>query len=354
MDATDAYAALTSGAPPAGGSTRTPRVSIIIKAYNEEAKIARAIESALAAGAGLDAEIIVADSLSTDATVAIARRYPVRVVQLAHAADRGCGAAAQLGYQHSRGDYVYVLDGDMELEPDFLRKALDALTADPSLGGVAGLMRDTRLLNHFDRHRARLKSSAIPGRPTQLDGGGLYRRTAIEQVGYLSNRNLPAFEEAELGLRLTAGGWRLERLDEPATKHTGHDENTYAMLRRHWRTGYAMAGGMLLRTAVSQPWLWRAAWQRRHHLAVIGWWALFGVALGLLPWSVWPVLGLTAVLIGVVLALLARKKSLSEAAFSFFHWHYSAAALLIGLTRAQLPATEPIPSRVVAEPGGRP
>ena len=47
-----------------------PAVSIIIKALNEERYIATAIESALIALAGLDGEVILADSGSSDRTIA--------------------------------------------------------------------------------------------------------------------------------------------------------------------------------------------------------------------------------------------------------------------------------------------
>src|SRR5580704_7273961 len=83
-----------------------PRVSIIIKALNEERNIAAAIESAIAALAGLDGEVILADSLSTDQTVAIARRYPITIATLKSIEARSCGAGAQLGFQHSKGEFI--------------------------------------------------------------------------------------------------------------------------------------------------------------------------------------------------------------------------------------------------------
>jgi glycosyltransferase involved in cell wall biosynthesis len=82
------------------------RVSVIIKAYNEEKNIQAAIESSLRAVAEVGGEVILADSHSTDGTVALACAYPVRIVQLAHPGERSCGAGPQLGYQHARGDYV--------------------------------------------------------------------------------------------------------------------------------------------------------------------------------------------------------------------------------------------------------
>src|SRR5262245_62095924 len=97
-----------------------PRVSILIKALNEETNIAGAIESAIAALDGISGEILLADSLSTDATVEVARTYPIRIVTLARARDRSCGIGAQLGYQYSSGDYICVMDGDQRLYRGFL------------------------------------------------------------------------------------------------------------------------------------------------------------------------------------------------------------------------------------------
>ena len=73
-------------------SNSRPTVSIVIKALNEERHVAAAIESALAALDGIDGEVILADSCSTDRTVAIAGRYPIKIVSLLRIEDRSCGA----------------------------------------------------------------------------------------------------------------------------------------------------------------------------------------------------------------------------------------------------------------------
>ena len=64
----------------APATQRPPLVSIIIKALNEERRIALAIESALAALSGIDGEVILADGGSTDRTLEIAREYPIVIV----------------------------------------------------------------------------------------------------------------------------------------------------------------------------------------------------------------------------------------------------------------------------------
>ncbi|MBV8501992.1 MAG: glycosyltransferase [Paucibacter sp.] len=233
------------------------KVSVLVKALNEERHIASCLESALRAVEGLDAEVILVDSLSTDRTVELARRYPVRIVQFQNEADRGCGAAVQLGYQVASGEYVYLLDGDMTLRPDFLAAALERLQADPGLAGVGGRLLDVNVRTELDRRRV-LEAQALRTEVEvrTLGGGGLYRRSAIEQVGYLGHRWLVACEEAELGARLGAAGWRLLRLPLDAVEHDGHQENSRQTLTRLWRSGRARACGVFLRSALGQPW-WR-------------------------------------------------------------------------------------------------
>src|SRR5205085_1323815 len=109
----------------------------------EEANIAKAIESALRAIASIGGEVILADALSSDRTVPIAQRFPITVVQLRHAADRGCGTGPQLGFQYAQGEFIYLLDGDMELQAGFLEAALPHLQSESDLAGVGGLIEES-------------------------------------------------------------------------------------------------------------------------------------------------------------------------------------------------------------------
>ena len=158
-----------------------PTVSVIIKALNEEDHIAGAIESALAATVGMNAEIILADSLSTDRTIEIAKAYPIRILSLSRSEDRSCGVGPQLGYQYSRGDYVCLIDGDMRLYGDFLRAALECLDRNPKLAGVGGIIVEREEENlEYVKRASRDDPDRRPGLVTRLDCGGVYRRAAIE------------------------------------------------------------------------------------------------------------------------------------------------------------------------------
>lgn len=333
----------------AAGASAGPSISFVIKTLNEEAKIARCIESVLEAAAelGHPHEIIVADSLSTDRTVEIARRYPVTVVQLRHPRDRGCGAGVQLGYQHSQGERVFLLDGDMELCNGFLPEAMARLDENPRLAGVAGVLVDTAIRNTFDRYRVVNAVSSQARREKSLGGGGLYRREAIAACGaYAADRNLKGWEEAELGMRLAAGGWELERIGVPSVRHTGHSAGTVAVLRALWRSRRAMASGVLLRQAFRHPW-WRGALQMMiQPVLVLVMWAVLlaclAVALSSGAW--WLPGGVVALVVLALVVFALRKRSLAHAATSFGLWHFHAAAIVVGLFEPVVPPTQPIDS----------
>lgn len=316
----------------AGVIAATCEVSIIIKALNEEKNIARAIESALRATQGMRAEVMLADSLSTDRTVEIASRYPIRIVQLLHREDRSCGVGAQLGYQFARGNFVYILDGDMELCPGFLESALEVLRHHARVAGVAGRVEEMHTDNLEFRNRQNRKGKSMgDGEVAKLNMGGLYRRSALEQVGYFTNRNLHSNEELELGLRLRAKGWKLLRLDVPGIRHYGHTDNSLRLLLRRWRSGYVRGAGMLLRSAWGKDYLPGVLRHCASSFVTVGWWVALLLTLFLpIDWST--KLGMLGVLLVLPFLLMAvKKRNLSLGVFSVLTWNIFAAGMLAGL-----------------------
>ena len=101
--------------------TDLPKVSIIVPTYNEEKDIRHTLDALT----GLDyphTEIIAIDD-STDRTPDIIREYAPHGVQLLRPTTREgrCGAR-NLGIQHSTGDIVVVLNADVLLPSDFLKR----------------------------------------------------------------------------------------------------------------------------------------------------------------------------------------------------------------------------------------
>lgn len=324
------------------------RIAVGIKALNEEAHIAAAIESAQAALAAVGGgEIVLADSGSRDATVPIARRYSgVKIVQLSDLALRSCGTGAQLAFQSVDADYFYILDGDMVLDPGFLQAGIAFLEANPDHGAVGGRVREVNTSSIEFELRARndrIKGSAVAGEVDRLDCGGLYRVRAVRSVGYFADSNLHAFEEFELGARLRAAGWKLSRIDAPAVDHHGHSMGGYRLMLRRLRSGYAGGPGEVIRAALGKPHfglVLRDFAQLRYSLAVIGWWA---VLLLLLALGAWPAaLAIAALPLGF---LSWRRGSVRLGLYSLATWNVIAIGFLQGLARARRAPDAPLAAR---------
>lgn len=315
------------------------KVSIGIKALNEEAHIAEALQSALDALGGLDGEVILADSGSTDRTVEIARTFPVTIVQLANADDRSCGAGAQLAFQAARGDYFYMLDGDMTLDPAIIRQGVAYLESHPAIAGVAGQVIEHNLEGEEFRVRAD-KATHHEGPVNRLDCGGLYRTRAIRDVGYFADRNLHAFEEFELGARLAARGWGLARIDRPGVNHFGHQVGGYRLLWRRLRSGYSDGLGEMVRGALGKAHLAvmiRRSWPLQMAIIVVGWWLVLAALLFARQW--WAAAALATV---PILLLSARRRSLALGCYSFATCNVLAIGLIRGMFRRRVPPTVPL------------
>ncbi|GGL18885.1 MULTISPECIES: glycosyltransferase family 2 protein [Caulobacter] len=324
------------------------KLTIGVKALNEEQRIAETLTSALRAAEPFGGEVVLADSGSTDRTVEIASALPVRVVQLADPSQRSCGAGAQLAFQQADGDYFYLMDGDMVLHPDFLPAAIAHLEASPELAAVGGRVREMNTEGHDFKIRAMTVNSDRnwrPGLVDRLDGGGLYRVSAIRDVGYFADRNLRAFEEFDLAARLTSRGWKLAKIDHLAVEHYGHQTEGYRMLWRRLKSGYAGASGEVLRGSLGRPHL-PIVLGRLSHLrngvAVMAWWALLVATLA------WPLpaitrLALFAILLLAPLVLLIwRRGSLSLGLYSLVSWNVAAFGLIIGFCRRRVAPTRPL------------
>jgi glycosyltransferase involved in cell wall biosynthesis len=110
----------------------TPRVSIVMPAYNCAWCIDRAIDSVMAQ-TFTDFELIVVDDGSSDDTPALlaARGDAIRVIRQANA---GMSAARNTGIAAARGDCIAFLDSDDWWRPAKLAQQVALLDAEPDVG----------------------------------------------------------------------------------------------------------------------------------------------------------------------------------------------------------------------------
>jgi cellulose synthase/poly-beta-1,6-N-acetylglucosamine synthase-like glycosyltransferase len=116
----------------------TPRMTMIIAAYNEEDAIAERLDNALASDYPSHAlEIIVASDGSSDATNEIVARYEARGVRLLRLPRLGKIAALEQAVGQATGEILIFSDANTVMDRAAVR-ALASNFADPEVGGVAG------------------------------------------------------------------------------------------------------------------------------------------------------------------------------------------------------------------------
>ncbi len=173
-----------------------------------------------------DFEVVVVDNGSTDDSVEYLRRHwpAVRVVS-AGTENIGVSAALNLAVATANGEFVALLNNDIELDPHWLGELVGALDRHPEAATVAG-----KLLNYFRREEIDAagdiftRSATAFGRgsgerdvgqyaleeevfaPTA--GAALYRREAFADVGAFDESFFAYFEDVDWGLRAQLAGYR--------------------------------------------------------------------------------------------------------------------------------------------------
>ncbi|WP_299475876.1 glycosyltransferase [uncultured Roseibium sp.] len=124
-----------------------PLVSIIIRTKNEERWISACLKSVFRQNYP-NLEVILVDNKSTDRTVAKAKQYPVKLVEIE---DFKPGLAINLGIKASKGDILVCLSGHCVPTDETWLTNLVADLDDPQIAGVYGRQQPLSFSSPFDK-----------------------------------------------------------------------------------------------------------------------------------------------------------------------------------------------------------
>lgn len=203
-----------------------PTVSVIIPTRDRALFVTRAIESVLNQSR-LPEEIIVIDDGSTDGTSGIlAREFPL--AKVLQSDGRGVSAARNLGIQSAEGDWIALLDSDDTWHGNKLKRQLLALEENPAYRVCHTneiWIRDGVRVNPMKKHQKRggfIFRDCLP-RCAMSPSSTLIHREIFERVG-MFDENLPACEDYDLWLRISARYPVLFINKELVTKYGGHED----------------------------------------------------------------------------------------------------------------------------------
>ena len=204
-----------------GHQASNPSVSIVVIAYNEEARIADCVAS-IAAQGFLDTEIIVVDDGSLDGTVDVLRRSfagegRLRVLELG--SNQGRGAARLAGLSATRGELIAFVDADIVLPPTWLQELVAALPGHSAVSGIAVPDGDCAVLWRMFSPTARVKAGS-----EEITGNNvLFVGSVIREIGFDAQSRLG--EDFRLAGRMRAAGHTLATVPGITVEH--HEAKTY-------------------------------------------------------------------------------------------------------------------------------
>lgn len=156
------------------------KLSLVVPCYNEAENVAAFQEAVIGAfeGCGYDYEIVFIDDGSRDATLHnlkklyAAQKCPVKVVSFSRNFGKEAGLYA--GLQHASGEYVSLIDADLQQRPEIVRDMVKILDEQPEYDVVAAYQdrrNEGKVLSFFKRSFYRIinKLSDVTLQPDASD-----------------------------------------------------------------------------------------------------------------------------------------------------------------------------------------
>jgi glycosyltransferase involved in cell wall biosynthesis len=169
-------------------------LSIVIPAFNEERRLPPTLDAILAwlnASPYKDAEVLVVDDGSDDATASVVLARAPRVRLVKNPGNRGKGYAVRHGMMEAKGDWVLMTDADLSAPIEELPKLFDAAIKLNAAVAIGSRALDRSLIGV---HQARVREvsgmffnlvmrtvTGLPFADTQC-GFKLYRQDAAREI----------------------------------------------------------------------------------------------------------------------------------------------------------------------------
>jgi len=216
-----------------------PKVSIIVRCYNEEAHIGRLL-SGIMQQDGEPPEIIVVDSGSTDATLSIVRQYPAKILTI-DKDDFSFGHSLNVGCEAATGEILVFASAHVyPLYSDWLQHLLQPFESD-RVACVYGRQsgNDT---TKFSEHQVFARwfpeqSDMNQDHPFCNNANAAVRRSVWERFRY--DETLTGLEDIAWARQAQSAGFRVAYKADAEVVHV-HEETNQQVLNRYRREAIAM------------------------------------------------------------------------------------------------------------------
>lgn len=214
------------------------KLTVYIPCYNAECYIEASLRALLDQTRPPD-ELLVIDDGSSDNSVELASRFPVRVIR--HEKNKGLAAARNTAFAHATHPLVGAIDADVLPDPTWLEQLLEHF-ADPRVAGTGGRLLEAHHSSPADAWRATqltqdlgLESFDIeyPSHKRLGGFGTIFRKEAVLSVGGYDENYRTNYEDVDMCARLLAAGHKLVFESRAVAYHQRRD-TIRSVIRTSW------------------------------------------------------------------------------------------------------------------------
>jgi len=199
------------------------KITIGICVKNSERTIRGAIGSILSQKYPKELmQLIVVDGYSTDRTLPIIKTMASEMgvsVEIFSDQGKGLGAARQMVVDYAKGDCIIFVDGDVELQEDFVQKQVEFMEKNPKVATAVGryMLKEGNLLSTVWCLSNHVSSSFLGNDAT------IYRSEVLRQVGGFDGNIRGATEDTEAIFRIRKQGWAFSVNEKAGFYHNCRD-----------------------------------------------------------------------------------------------------------------------------------
>lgn len=301
------------------------KLGVIAIGRNEGQRLVRCLRALVGEGR----TVVYVDSGSTDASTDNARELGVEVVRLDLSTPFTAARARNAGFERLTRiepdvEFVQFIDGDCEVVPGWIDRALGELHHRPEVAIVCGRLRERAPEASIYNRLCDLEWNRQPGEVERCGGIFLIRAAVFRNAGGF-NADLIAGEEPELCWRLRKEDWKIWRLPDDMALHDAAMLRFGQWWKRAVRSGYAYAQEMSIRA--------RDAGLRHRSSTSIWFWSLLlpiaAVGLAL------PTRGLSLLLLALYPLQIARTARRFAPSMGGYAWLHAAFLMLAKFAQLQ-------------------
>lgn len=214
-------------------------VSVIIRCYNEERHIGRLLSGIMQQSLG-DLEIVVVDSGSTDTTLSIASKYPVRILSI-NPYEFSFGRSINLGCKKASGDLLVFASAHVyPLYNDWLERLTYPFN-DPKVALVYGRQCGNNSTRHSEKQVFAKwfpeETNMNQDQPFCNNANAAVRKSIWEDLPY--DETLTGLEDLDWAVRAMKLGHKVAYIAEAEVAHI-HNESYSQVYNRYCREAMAL------------------------------------------------------------------------------------------------------------------